>query len=221
MRTSAQTRQHSTTPRSRVPRGLVLQRKCACGASKRTDTECKECNGERLSLRRYSAGRAPLGLVDSRTLEPESTVPNPGDDALVSLGHNFSQVGLHARSARRIQTKSHATQSRDRYEQEADDIAERVLHSLGNGGSASDDNLQVSDVSPSIQRSPDAQEPEAAPTASSNQITRAPAMERSPEATAELLIVDDDVSEVGPGQMRKTEFLDQLQLAVCAAADAE
>lgn len=35
------------------------------------------------------------------------------------------------------------------------------------------------------------------------------------------LIVEDDAQEVGPGQMRKSEFLDQLEDAICAAADAE
>ena len=35
------------------------------------------------------------------------------------------------------------------------------------------------------------------------------------------LIVEDDAPELGPGQMHKTEFLDQLRTDVCAAADAE
>ena len=35
------------------------------------------------------------------------------------------------------------------------------------------------------------------------------------------LLVEDDALQVGPGQMRKTEFLDQLRNDVCAAADAE
>ena len=39
---------------------------------------------------------------------------------------------------------------------------------------------------------------------------------QSPAAT---LIVDDDADQVGPGQMRKGAFLDQLQRSVCAAAD--
>src|SRR6185436_17191676 len=35
------------------------------------------------------------------------------------------------------------------------------------------------------------------------------------------LIVENDALEVGPGQMRKNEFLDQMEREVCASADAE
>src|SRR5207253_133387 len=42
-----------------------------------------------------------------------------------------------------------------------------------------------------------------------------------PESGARQLIVEDDAREVGAGQMRKKEFLDQMEKEVCAAADAE
>src|SRR5262245_21862632 len=35
------------------------------------------------------------------------------------------------------------------------------------------------------------------------------------------LIVEDDAAELGPGQMRKSQFLDQLRAAACGSADAE
>jgi hypothetical protein len=35
------------------------------------------------------------------------------------------------------------------------------------------------------------------------------------------LLVEDEASELSPGQMKKSEFLDALRAAVCAAADAE
>jgi len=38
-------------------------------------------------------------------------------------------------------------------------------------------------------------------------------------ATAKTLIVDDETQEVGPGQMRKSEFLSQLRAAVCSTAE--
>ena len=34
-------------------------------------------------------------------------------------------------------------------------------------------------------------------------------------------LVDDDAAELGPGQMRKSQFLDELRTASCTAADAE
>ena len=73
---------------------------------------------------------------------------------------------------------------------------------------------------------------EAAPTTSTNPTTTAaapapttaePATEpAAPEATATpSLLVADEATELGEGQMRKSEFLAELQTAVCAAADAE
>jgi hypothetical protein len=45
--------------------------------------------------------------------------------------------------------------------------------------------------------------------------------DRVADQVAGGFIVDDEASEAGPGQMRRTEFLDELQRASCAAADAE
>ena len=61
------------------------------------------------------------------------------------------------------------------------------------------------------------------------QIQRAPrngnldGQETAPEqttSTAGALIVEDDAATLAPGQMRKSEFLEQLRTAVCATADA-
>ncbi len=65
-------------------------------------------------------------------------------------------------------------------------------------------------------------------SATSTGIQRAPrngnsaAAETAPEpatATAGPLIVEDDAATVGPGQMRKSEFLEQLRITACATAD--
>lgn len=59
-------------------------------------------------------------------------------------------------------------------------------------------------------------EPEAAPESGPEPI--------SPSAAAEQpagLIAGDDATELRPGQLHKAEFLDQLESAVCAAAEAE
>jgi hypothetical protein len=60
-------------------------------------------------------------------------------------------------------------------------------------------------------------------TAASPEATPAPGPAESgtaAEAAPAGLIVEDDAGEIGPGQMRKSEFLDELRTAVCAAADA-
>ena len=61
----------------------------------------------------------------------------------------------------------------------------------------------------------------------------APGATAGPEATSVLgaaaptvapatsLIVEDESTEVGPGQMRKSDFLDALGEVLCSAADAE
>ena len=47
-----------------------------------------------------------------------------------------------------------------------------------------------------------------------------PVQEQAPAATpAKTLIVDDEAKEVGPGQMRKSEFLSQLRTSVCSTAE--
>jgi hypothetical protein len=46
-----------------------------------------------------------------------------------------------------------------------------------------------------------------------------PASETQSQAAAPALLLDDSAEEVGPGQMKKTEFLDSLRPVVCAAVD--
>lgn len=41
------------------------------------------------------------------------------------------------------------------------------------------------------------------------------------EAAPAALLVDDDAEQLAPGQMRKSEFIDELQRTICAEADAE
>jgi len=66
-------------------------------------------------------------------------------------------------------------------------------------------------------------EPAAAAAPTAEPATAAPAAEpaAAETATGGGLIVEDETTELGSGQMRKTQFLDQLRAEVCAAADAE
>ena len=65
--------------------------------------------------------------------------------------------------------------------------------------------VSLSSTSPHIQRAPD---------------NGGPTPESEPaSASSGSFIVEDDAANVGPGQMRKSEFLEQLRSAVCTTAD--
>src|ERR1700754_1386928 len=66
----------------------------------------------------------------------------------------------------------------------------------------------LSSAAPRLQRAPN------------NGASPAPETTPAEPAASGPLIVEDDAATVGPGQMRKSEFLDQLRSAVCTTADA-
>src|SRR5215510_9554760 len=57
-------------------RGMLLQKKCACGGSPGLSGLCDECQGKRLTLQRYSYDRATLIRLQG-----------PGDSLSASLNH--------------------------------------------------------------------------------------------------------------------------------------
>ena len=68
------------------------------------------------------------------------------------------------------------------------------------------------------------QRPPASEAGASDQSDAGPETEATQPAPGETtvgLIVEDEAREIGPGQMRKSEFLDELRRSVCSAADAE
>ena len=128
---------------------------------------------------------------------------------------------------RRMRTKLALSQPEDRYEQEADRIAEQVTR-VSASPAREAARVTALHAAPLIQRLPAAdaaasnraaEGAEVAPTPGPALPTPEPA---APDETSTAgLIVEDEAREVGPGQMRKGEFLDALRAAVCAAADAE
>lgn len=65
----------------------------------------------------------------------------------------------------------------------------------------------LSSAAPRLQRAPN------------NGASPAPETAPAEPAATGPLIVEDDAATIGPGQMRKSEFLEQLRSAVCTAAD--
>jgi len=90
----------------------------------------------------------------------------------------------------------------DRFEREADQTAERVTGGM-EGSHGEDSTLSTSHATARVQC--------AAATG-----TEADA---GPTRTASPLLVEDDAHDLQSGQMRKREFLDKLQVSVCATAD--
>lgn len=72
----------------------------------------------------------------------------------------------------------------------------------------------------------DVTDPESAAPSPETQTPEAPADERSPEVApgeetaAASVVVDDDATGIGAGQMKKSEFIARLKPEVCAAAEA-
>jgi hypothetical protein len=119
------------------------------------------------------------------------------------LVHELTHV-VQQRNAEKtaVQTKLEVGPADDRLEREADRTADQVV------ASASATPPEPPSPSPSqakVQRAT-SRGPDASPASAST----VPAG----------LIVDDEVRDLSPGQMRKSEFLDQLRAAVCTTADA-
>lgn len=214
--TSGTTRAPEVTP---APFG-VLQRKCACGGSAGMTGNCEECENKKLRVQRYSATRVPPSrLIDSVAGSYlGASDPTRHSDRMLNseLRHNFGRVHVHAHASHMIQRKQAVSQPDDPHEKEADQIAEEVLRdSSGREKQAAGSSI--------LMRPPVIQRAVADQTASSEQSGTTEAAETTEEGhrTSGGLIVEDDAAEVGPGQMRKTEFLDELKQAACAAADAE
>jgi len=121
------------------------------------------------------------------------------------LAHTIQQGGRLIAS----QSKLQVSDPGDIYEREADRIADQVV--AGNPSSSLPTITPLGGSSGGIQRA-FAGSGELAPS-SSEETTEAV------ETPSDAKIVEDTVAELGPGQMRKSDFLAALQLAICIEAD--
>ena len=72
-----------------------------------------------------------------------------------------------------------------------------------------------------LQLAPASEAPAAAPTLAPSPRDQAPDTSTAPaEPPGRTFIVDDDATALEPGQMKKSDFLNQLRAALCEAADA-
>jgi hypothetical protein len=198
--------------------GLLLQRKCNCGGSAGMSGKCEECQEKQLSINRYSTDRrAPSGLLPSRAELARSTMFSDSG-AGVQVGHQFGRLRVGDAAPGGTSGERAISQPGDRSEVEADRAAAVVMRALSSPVfEEKQESPALSQSSPLIQREvadESASETEAAPETSTEPETAALG-----ETPASGLIVEDDASEVGPGQMRKSDFLAQLNAEVYAAAD--
>jgi hypothetical protein len=193
----------------------------------------------RSAREKLSEGSSPGGQrVTLQRAEASSLQP------LLTLQQTVgNQAVLRLLAGSRLQTKLKVSHPSDAHEQEADWIATRIVGGASGplvqrkcaacaagapcSECADQEMLQpqlksrgVTGGGAIVQRSP-AAGAEATPAASSAaqaEASPAPASP-APASAAPALIVEDDAQKVGPGQMRKSEFLSQLRSAVCSAAD--
>jgi hypothetical protein len=215
MSTSLETRpKNRTRPDAGLAPGNLIQRKCACGKTA-SSGGCEECKDKHARVQLYSAGRSfPDDKLISNPTSPSHSTSHRG------LVHDFGRVRVAAPASQGVQTRLAVNQPGDPHEVEADRIAQQVTLGVGSGVNH---HLALSPRTPGLQRSPadgnitgagvsPVAAPEAAPPAETPQ---------EEEASRGALIVEDDSQQLEPGQMRKSEFIDELQRVICAEADAE
>jgi hypothetical protein len=116
------------------------------------------------------------------------------------LTHVVQQRGMRNAAP---QTKLEVGPANDSLEQEADRFAEKVV-GVSDTASAPPPDPNSAGTQKRLQRA--VEEPAATETAT--------------EPPAAQPIVDDETQQLGPGQMRKTDFLDALKSHVCSVADS-
>lgn len=99
-------------PSAFTPRNGLLQRKCACGGSPGVDGMCDKCRDQRLSSQQSLHNSANL-----------SRLSPPDQNGLSSS----SKVSQYAAVQGFVQAELSVSQPGDRYEQEADRVAEQVM----------------------------------------------------------------------------------------------
>ncbi|HSB10229.1 MAG TPA: DUF4157 domain-containing protein [Blastocatellia bacterium] len=216
---AAATQETVVTPAPAPERETVLQRKCACGGGAAGIVGvCKECDRKLLTLPRYSLGRPML-------FQPASSIVAASASGRGSIRghaqarfahHTFSNIRVHSVAPRKLPRKVDSVYSTD--SAELDQAVERIP-GLSFQEPQQFRKKQAEPAGGSQDRATDEMKA-ATGTANSFPVETARRL-RAGDATSSALIVEDDALEVGPGQMRKSDFLDELEAAVRALSEAE
>src|SRR5258708_3067824 len=119
----------SASPFTPVAAGL-LQRKCACGQHTAAGGECEECHQKRMGMmQRAAVNSAPANSAPPIVHEVINSPGRPldiGTRAFMEprFGHDFSQVRVHSAVPKVIQTKLSVNRPGDKYQPQADQVAD-------------------------------------------------------------------------------------------------
>ena len=114
-----QTRNATPKPAISLSQSGLLQRTCACGGVPGLTGECEGCASQRLSGQQ---GNPPA--LPNRPSEDRSTAPMQG---ATPGGYSFGNLAIEPQERLGIQAKLAIGQPGDRYEQEADRVADQVM----------------------------------------------------------------------------------------------
>lgn len=188
----------SGVPRQAAAPGLMIQRKCSCG-SHAMGGECDGCKKKRgpMLLRRERGQVDPVTPLAGSEATLAARRPGPERD-LSGLTLRDSGAAPALRTARQIQRQpllggAEATRGATPAPVPSPGPAPGAMTSSATSAATSEAT------------------PEAAPEASAETPTSAP---------SGSLLAEDGATDLLPGQLRKSEFLDQLHTAVCAEAEA-
>jgi hypothetical protein len=197
-------RPHATpAPLTPTPaRSMLVQRRCACGGAPGPDGECAACKARRLSAQRQAAPPAAQPpLAASRT------------GATAAVGHDFGRLPVQARLT--------IGAANDRYEQEADRVAEivtRMPDPQSGQGAATPARPVAGAIMPLIQRQAEGEEAASAPAGSEEEEGFEPTPERLrelEESNAEPLVQSKRAAgaaaSTGPGPAPVRQALGQRQ----------
>jgi 3D (Asp-Asp-Asp) domain-containing protein len=213
MRTAQETsRRNSSTTGYRPD---LVQRKCACGGSSSIETECEDCKRNKIDVQRYSARRESTDTLISRFVTGSRIALPDSSDNPSALGHSFSQIRVHQNTKPTLQTKLRGRVPSEPHEEEADRIANLVTQPLQAASAVRREPIESSQMGLAVQRAPDDRSEQSSEAGKEAMPQTATPTEKS---AARSLIVEDGAS-VGPGQMRKSDFLARLNAEIYAAAD--
>ncbi|HWW77646.1 MAG TPA: DUF4157 domain-containing protein [Pyrinomonadaceae bacterium] len=116
-----------------LPPGSVLQRKCACGTHTVAGGECDSCRTkhegrvQRSSVGSPNAVEAPSSVRDVLRSPGQPLDPTTRAFMESRFAHDFSRVRVRPSEGGILQPRLTVNEPGDRYEQEADRVAERVM----------------------------------------------------------------------------------------------
>lgn len=100
-----------------------MQRICACGGVAGIDDLCEQCRSQRLSGKQSVYNSLEQPGPSHQPIEATQSL-----SAGARFGHDFSRIPVHSIQTAVPQTKLTINPPGDVYEQEADQVAERVMH---------------------------------------------------------------------------------------------